>query len=111
MSNHGADGVEAGVETHHFALDAFGVGVVHGVLERGLAVAVFMRRAARELGFVRPPESTERATTKNGAKEEQVFHQDQTPDITSTRSRTQIYTMICIFVKYYLQERETNRQR
>lgn len=63
-SNHGADSVEAGVETHHFALDAFGVGVVHGVLKRSLAVAVFVRRAARELGFVRPPESTERATTK-----------------------------------------------
>lgn len=46
MSNHGADGVEAGVETHHFALDAFGVGVVHGVLERGLAVAVFVGGAA-----------------------------------------------------------------
>lgn len=59
MSNHGADGVEARVEAHHFALHAFGVGVVHGVLERGLAVAVLVHRAARELGFVRPPESTD----------------------------------------------------
>lgn len=43
VSNHGADGVEAGVEAHHFALHAFGIGVVHGVLERGLAVAVLVR--------------------------------------------------------------------
>lgn len=72
-SNHGADGVEAGVETHHFSLDAFGVGVVHGVLERGLAVAVFVRRASRELGFVRPPESTERAITEKWGERKADF--------------------------------------
>lgn len=95
-SNHGADGVEAGVETHHFALDAFGVGVVHGVLERGLAVAVFVRGAARELGFVRPPESTERATTENGAERRAEFPSKPDSEARCTVHQTAHTDPVCL---------------
>lgn len=55
LSNHCADCVEVGVEADHFAFNRLGVGVVHGVLERGLAIVVLVDGAARVLGFISLP--------------------------------------------------------
>lgn len=59
-SNHGADGVEVGVEADDFPLSSFCVCVVHGVLERGLPIVVLVDRASCVLRFVCFPGGRER---------------------------------------------------
>lgn len=49
--HHGADRVEVGVEADGLPLGRLGARVVHGVLERRLAVVVFVNRAACVLRF------------------------------------------------------------
>lgn len=51
FSDHGADGIQVGVESNGLPLHSLGVGVVHGVLEGGLAVVVFVDGAAGVLCF------------------------------------------------------------
>lgn len=66
LSNHCADSIEVGVEADDFALNRLGVGVVHRVLKRSLAIVVLVYGTARVLGFIRLPVGERRKYTVPG---------------------------------------------